>query len=161
MRIDPHALRYLARVVLALWACIVAGTVVYAQVAINTVAREPAPAAAEALRSEWQRQHSCGPAYLIGDTRSVWAIAIYYGRGLTGVSFQETGRRDWFDPEQVKRRGAILVTTLDHAQAPEHRPWFEGRTLTTLRLPYRRTMKTDQHVYVYYLIPPLDCPGRP
>ena len=73
---------------------------------------------------------------------------------------RNTARRNWFDPEQVKRRGAIVVATPDHAQAQKYRPWFEGRTLTTLRLPYHRTMKTDQHAYVYYLIPPLDCPGR-
>jgi hypothetical protein len=161
IRIEPFAFRHFAWVVLGLWACIIVGTIVYSQIAINTVLREPAPAAAAALRAEWDRQYSCGPAYLVGDGRSVWAIALYYGNGRTGVGFDEAHRRDWFDPERAKRQGVIAVTTPEYAQAPGFRSWFENRTLTTMSLPYRRTFKTNRHTYVYHLVPPLDCPTRP
>jgi hypothetical protein len=158
IRIEPWALRPFARVVLALWIAIVAGTIVYAQLAINSVLREPAPAAAAALRAEWQDRYKCGPAYLIGDTRSVWAIAIYYGRGMTGVGFNETKRPDWFDLSVARRYGAIVVTTPGF-QGPESAHWLDGQPTKTLTLPYRRTLKSNQHTYAYYLIPPLACPN--
>src|SRR5439155_24424220 len=90
-------------------AAILVGTLAYSQFAINAVLREPAPQAAAALRAQWDRQFACGPAYVLGDTRSARALAIYYGGAVHGVGFADVDRRAWYDPEEAARRGAIII----------------------------------------------------
>jgi hypothetical protein len=159
VQVRPEALRELSHILLMIWGGIVVGTLVYSQLAINSVLREPAPAAAAELRAAWDRQYSCGPAYLVGDTRSAWGIAIYYGNGRTGVGFDEAARPDWFDPKRAQHEGLIVVTTPDHMHEPGYQRWFEGQTFSTLTLPYRRTLKTNRHNYIYHFVPPQDCPA--
>lgn len=159
--IAPQGWRRFANVTLAIWAAIIAGTLVYTQFFINSRLREPAPAAADTLRSSWDGQFSCGPAYILGDDRTARGIAIYFNRGVHGIALDEINRKDWFNPDEVERRGMIVLTTPDQVAAIGPR-WLAGRTVATLDIPYRRTLQSRTHGYVYAFVPPRDCPrGTP
>jgi hypothetical protein len=156
IEVAPRGQRAYATITLAIWAALIAGTLAYAQFAINRVLREPAPAAAEALRALWERRYPCGPAYVIGDFRTARGIASYWRHGLHGVAFEEVGHKDWFDPDEVQRRGAIIISTPELAGS-DYPHWFADRTTATLALPYRRSVRTEQHTYVYIFAPPQSC----
>jgi hypothetical protein len=155
--IEPRGLRNYANVTLMIWGGIVIGTLVYTQVFINRGLREPAHAAAPMLSEAWVRQFSCGPAYVLGDDRTVRAIAIYFGRPVLGVRLNDIDVPIWLDKDRLRRLGAIVITSPGTLDAGMSDQWFLGRTLTTITLPYRRTLRTDQHTYQYYFIPPQGC----
>ena len=159
LRFDPPGIRPFANVMLALWIAILVGAVVYSQVAINRLLREPAPAGALSLRAAWDRQFGCGPAYIIGDDRSARGIAINFGRPTVGLGFEDTARADWLDNEQLTRLGAIVATTPEVAVTPHATAWLKGRTPETLMLPYRRTFRSERHTYVYVFLAPQGCPA--
>jgi hypothetical protein len=157
LRLDPQSMRPLANLMLAIWGCILVGALIYSQVAINRSLREPAPAAAEALRALWDQRFSCGPAYIVGDDRSSRALAINFGRPVVGIPFDDTGRADWLDKDRMVRLGAIVAATPDVAERPEWSAWFKDRNALTR--PYRRTFRSEQHTYVYSFIAPQSCPA--
>ena len=107
----------------------------------------------------WERRFSCGPAYIIGNDRSVRLIAINYGKPVLGLAFDDTARPDWMDKSRMAQLGAIVVAGPEYAVQPELAPWFKGRALETLTLPYRRTRRTTTHDYVYHFIAPEACPA--
>ncbi len=160
IRIEPHAFRMYANITLAIWAVIIVGTLIYTQIVIHRVFREPAPTAAAMLRDVWDRQFSCGPSYVLGTARAAHGIAIYFGRPVVGIEFDEVGRPDWLDKDRLQRLGAVVVTTPDHLTEQQFTQWFAGKSLATLTLPYRRTLQTAQHTYQYYFIPPQGCKMR-
>jgi hypothetical protein len=138
---------------------VIVGTLVYALVGRHSILQEPGPAAASALRQEWERRFSCGPAYIIGSDRSVRLIAINYGKPVLGLAFEDTPRDDWFDKRRMAALGAIIVTEPHSVGLPELAPWFKGRPVETLALPYRRTRRTDPHTYAYAFAVPDGCPS--
>ena len=89
--------------------------------------QEPGPAAAKALRAEWEQRFKCGPAYVIGDDRSVRLIAINYGKPVLGLAFEDTARADWLDKTRLANLGAMIVATPDLASRPDLTAWFKGR----------------------------------
>ena len=155
--IEPRGLRDYANVTLMIWGGIVIGTLVYTQLVINRGLREPAHTAAPMVREAWDRQFSCGPAYVLGDYRTERAIAIYFGRPVLGVGLNDIDVPIWFDKDRLQRLGAIVITSPDTLDFGKFDQWFLGRTLTTITLPYRRTLRTDQHTYQYYFIAPQGC----
>jgi hypothetical protein len=157
IRIEPRALRDYANVTLAIWAAIIVGTLAYTQIVIHRVFRDPAPAAAAMLREVWDRQFSCGPSYILGTDRAAHGIAIYFGRPVIGVAFDEVGRTNWFDRDRLERLGAVVVSTPDQLNEEEFAQWFAGNSLASFSLPYRRTLQPAQQTFQYYLIPPRSC----
>src|SRR5262249_19318201 len=143
--IAPQDVRRFAYIILSFWGAVVVGAMVYTQVAIHRILREPAPAAAALLRTLWDRQYSCGPAYVIGDRNSAHGVAIYFAGQPRGVEFDETGMPFRFDHLEVFRRGAIIVTTPELAAWSA---WLRDNPVATLSLPYRRTLRSDEHSYV-------------
>jgi hypothetical protein len=160
VRIEPAGTRPFADVLLAIWAAVIVGTVVYSQVGRHGLLQEPGPSAAALLREEWNKRFSCGPAYIIGTDRNARLIAINYGKPVLGLAFEDTARQDWFDKQAMANQGAIILTLPDQAGRADLAHWFKGRSMQTLALPYRRTRRTDQHTYAYAFVPPDGCPPR-
>jgi Dolichyl-phosphate-mannose-protein mannosyltransferase len=160
MPVPTHAWQPFANGVLMIWAAIAVGTLVYTQLVIHRIFREPSPAAAAVLRESWDRQFTCGPAYVLGDHDTARSIANYFGRPVTGVAFDETDRTAWFDPDRRKRLGMIAVITPARTSDADIERWFAGKATQTFALPYRRTWKKDEHHYVSYFSPPQDCSAR-
>ena len=154
-----EGVRTLANLTLAFWAVLVLGSLIYSQVVVHTVFREPSPAAAKALRDIWDRQFACGPAYVIGDNRATRGIAIYFGRPVKGIAAHELGRSGWFDLEQVQQLGGIVVIAPDLGdyRPPALNLIVADSTKHQLTLPYRRTLSTRRQSYLYYLIAPHGC----
>jgi hypothetical protein len=156
---QPDGVRTLANVLLVCWAVLVVASLIYSQVVVHTVLREPSPSAAKALRDVWDRQFACGPAYVIGDNRAARGIAIYFGRPVKGIGAHELGRSGWFDLEHVQRLGGIVVIApdLDDYRPPALSLLVADSAKHQLSLPYRRTLSTRSQFYLYYLIAPRGC----
>jgi hypothetical protein len=157
IRVEPAGIKLFAGVLLAVWTSVIIGSLVYSQVGRHSVLQEPGPAAAKALRQEWDQRFSCGPAYIIGSDRSARLIAINYGKPVLGLAFEDTPRGDWFDKTRMADLGAIVVTEPEHVVRPDLSVWFKGKSVETLALPYRRTRKTEPRTYAYYLVAPKSC----
>ena len=158
VRIAPVGLRHCLRVALWSWAVFLVGTVAYAMYFVNDRLREPAPAAAAILQDEWNSQFSCGPAYLLGDPLSAYAIAPYFTRDVVGVSVGDYLLAQWVDRERLRRFGAILISTPAQEATLN---WFSAipnqSPRATMELPFRRTLSTRKQVYVYSFIAPANC----
>jgi hypothetical protein len=59
---STDGVREFSNVILVCLGVLVVGSLVYSQIALNSVLREPSPAAARALGDIWERQFACGPA---------------------------------------------------------------------------------------------------
>ena len=155
--IRPHQLRHFIFLIAGFWSILLTGSLIYSQIAINRVLREPSPKAAKTLRLLWDRQFTCGPAYIVGDQLAARGIAINFGRRTIGIAQDELGRPDWFDHEKLRRYGAIVVTTPDGETSSALISLISGLSENRLALPYRRTWRTETQAYTYYLISPEDC----
>lgn len=158
VRIEPAGLRLFAGVLFGVWTAVIVGTLVYSLVGRHSILQEPGPAAAGALRQEWDKRFGCGPAYIVGSDRAVRLIALNYGKPVLGLAFEDTPREDWFDKRRMATLGAIIVTEPHNLANPELAPWFKGRPVETLALPYRRTRRADLHTYAYAFAVPTGCP---
>ena len=159
--IRPQELRRFVFLIAGFWSILLTGSLIYSQVAINRVLREPSPEAARALRLIWDRQFSCGPAYIVGEQLAERGIAINFGRRTIGIAQDELGRPDWFDRDQLRRYGAIVVTTPDGETSSVLISLISGIPGSVLSLPYRRTWRTETQTYTYYLVSPGGCRIRP
>ncbi len=72
------------------------------------------------------------------------------------MTFYDKVYAGWFDPDLLDQRGAIVIGTPERKQAIVQE-WLEKHPLTTLELPYRRTLQKAQHTYKYYFSPPRNC----
>jgi 4-amino-4-deoxy-L-arabinose transferase-like glycosyltransferase len=153
---DAGAYRQGSRTAVAVWVCVLVGSVIYAIVFINKPLREPAPAAAAILRGKWEQTFSCGPAYIIGIKG--YAVALYYGGGVLGVGREDLDFGIWVDRDRLKRLGAIVIGEPDMASAKAFQRELQHRTPTgTISLHYRRTWQSDLHTYEFYFVPPQGC----
>jgi hypothetical protein len=157
LRFSPEGLHEFAVVVLICWIVILAGSLVYSQVALNSILREPSPVAADTLRTLWDRQFSCGPGYIIGNDRPARGIAIYFKRPARAIAFDEMDRAGWFDRERMQRFGAIFVEAPDPGQSPVWLPSMAGSAALEFSLPFRRTLSPKKQDYFYYFSPPRGC----
>lgn len=154
----PKAVRDLATAIVRIWAVVLLGTLIYTQVAIQRVLREPSPAAARALQTDWNGEFACGPAYIIGEPVTARGVSIYFEGPTTGIAFHEISRSDWLVPERLQYFGAIVITTSEDAHVPALlRPLVQDSAPRTLSLPYRRTFKTSEQTYSYRFIAPHGC----
>jgi 4-amino-4-deoxy-L-arabinose transferase-like glycosyltransferase len=179
VRITPAGMRLCLGVALWGWALSLVGTATYASLFLNSRLREPAPAAAVILRDAWNSQFSCGPAYLLGDPLSAYAVALYFPGGVTGVSIGDYWFAQWVDRVRLRRLGAIAISTPERegelklfsappSQVPPSAlpnlaplPVLPNQaSRATIELPYRRTLSDRRHVYVYSFIAPEGC-GQP
>ena len=159
IRITPAVTRLFANFMLAVWGCVIIGSVVYALVARHACCSCRSRRRSTRCWQAWERRFSCGPAYIIGNDRCVRLIAINYCMPMLGLAFDDTARPDWMDKSRMAQLCAILVAVPEYAVQPELAPWFKGRALETLTLPYRRTRRTTTHDYVYHFIAPEACPA--
>jgi hypothetical protein len=152
-----EGVRDLANVMRLWWIALLLGSLIYSQVAIHRGFREPSPAAAEALRLNWDRQFACGPAYIIGDSLTARGTAINFGRPVIGIAPNDIDRAAWFDRERLRRYGAIVATTPASGIFSMLEPLVLDSPGETLLLPYRRTWNTSKHSYIYHFLAPNGC----
>ncbi len=146
-----------AHVALVLWGFVILGSVGYAFTFVNASLIEPAPAAAEILRARWAKHYSCGPAYITGENRPAYAVALYYGK-VIGLSRNDFDFVQWIDRDLLQRHGAIVIGTTQSAADMVFAGEFPNRTPTeTITLPYRRSWSSQRHSYNYYFVPPRNC----
>ncbi len=168
VRVAPTALRPLAEVTLAIWIAVCVGSVIYGLTALREQLREPAPAAAAAMRRDWDSRFTCGPGYIIGDRLEAQAVALYYGdfwHRIVGLSNRDYAFAPWTDMERIRRLGAIVVRRPKTAPRLDNDYKFdkaeydfpERTAAVTLSLPYRRTWSDKLKTYVYSFIRPHDC----
>lgn len=120
--------------------------------------REPAPAGAAAMRADWDKTYSCGPAYILGYLHPAHAIGLYFGRGVIGVSYGDYEHAQWVDRTRLRRYGAIIVETDPTLMNPTFaRDFPQMGPPRTIALPYRRSLRTAEHTYVYRFVPPEGC----
>ena len=153
-----EAPRDFLRAMLVIWSVMAAGVAVLAVAFPRSYLREPAPAAAAAMRADWDKTHSCGPAYVLGYQHPAHAIGLYFGRAVTGVSYGDYAHAQWVDRERLRRLGAIIVENQPDLMYPPFAAAFPQMTAAkVLQLPYRRTGSAAQHIYVYRFVPPQGC----
>jgi hypothetical protein len=158
VHLEPAAIQFCARLALYGWALCLAGTGVYISCFVNARLREPAPAAAAVLQHNWDSRFSCGPGYILGDGTSAFAIALYYTGRVTGVSVGDYLFAQWVDRDRLRRLGAIVITTPSRGAVFNFFSELPNQTpRATLAVPYRRTLSSAQHVYIYSFIAPQDC----
>lgn len=153
-----EAVRDFLRAMLVIWGVMAAGIAALAIGFPRVYLREPAPQAAAMMRADWDKTYSCGPAYVLGHLHPAHAIGLYFGRGVTGVSYGDYHHAQWVDPTRLRRLGAIIVETAPDLMYPPFAAAFPQMTPPkTLQLTYRRTSGGPQHTYVYRFVPPQGC----
>jgi hypothetical protein len=123
---------------------------------IHRVFREPVPAAAAMLREAWDKQYRCGPRHILGDNWTARAMGVYFDPLARGVAFQEAEEPIWRGAMQPQQ-GAIVVVTPDRVWPPHAERFLKDQQLSTIEVPYRRTWRSEKHVYRYYFIAPQSC----
>jgi len=157
-RLTPTAVRYCLRMALCGWAVCLVGTVVYASCFVNNPLREPAPAAAAIIQHSWNSQFRCGPAYIVGNDRSAQAVALYFKGIVTGVSIGDWLHAQWVDRDRLRRFGAVVIATPANLADADFYSMLQKQTpRESVELPYRHTLSTTRHVYVYSFVAPTDC----
>ncbi len=168
VRVAPNGLHPLAEVTLAIWVAVCVGSVAYGLTVLREQLREPAPAAAAAMRRDWDSKFACGPGYIIGDRLEAQAVALYYGdfrHRIVGLSNRDYAFAPWPDMERIRRLGAIVVRrpktaprlNNDYKVDKAEYDFPERTEAVTLSLPYRRTWSDKLKTYVYSFIRPHDC----
>jgi hypothetical protein len=150
------AVQRFARVSLAIWAVIIVGTIGLALAFERVYLRDPAPAAAASMRTEWDRRFSCGPAYVLGHAHSAHAIGLYFGRSVIGLSTGDFAEAPWVDHARLRDLGIVLVGT-PQVPPPANLLSISPTPVMTLSRPYRRTWNGAEQVYVYSFVPPQAC----
>jgi hypothetical protein len=150
------AVQRFARASLAIWVVMIVGTIGLALAFERVYLRDPAPAAAAIMRTEWDRRFSCGPAYVLGHARSAHAIGLYFGRSGLGLSTGDFAEAPWVDHARLRDLGVVLVGT-PQAPPPTNLLSANPTPVMTLSLPYRRTWNGTEHVYVYSFVAPQAC----
>jgi 4-amino-4-deoxy-L-arabinose transferase-like glycosyltransferase len=160
VHVDERGLLHLTHVALAIWVLAELGAVGYAMVAINA-SREPAPAAADLVRQDWDRRYSCGPGYILGEKFAAHGVALYFdgpGRRITGASIDDYRFAQWIAKDRIRRLGAVVIARDEAAAGELFATDFPQRTAPVrLDLPYRRIWSNARHRYFYSFIPPRDC----
>jgi hypothetical protein len=158
VRIHCQSVTMFIREFFAIWLAGAFVALVYAITFISATLREPADEAEALIRADWERHYDCGPAYVVGERFSAHAIGLYYGGSVIGLSLRDYWHEDWVDRDRIAKLGFILVASPERRSittmadvAPLERP------ASTLELPYRRTLRSANHVYQYYFVSPKAC----
>lgn len=137
----------------------VASAVVYGVFTSHNYMQEPTEEAARIVRADWDKQFSCGPAYILGDRPSAHGIAIASDRRGAGVPLEDVGVASWFDRELLAHNGAIVVFRKD-IPVDEVESALPGTAIADVRsftLPLLRTLSGATITYHYFFIPPRSC----
>ena len=111
------------------------------------------------MRAEWDKQFSCGPAYILGDRPSAHGIAIAGDRRGAGVPMEDVRVASWFDRDLLARDGAIVVFRKD-IPVEEVEAALPGTVIADVRsftLPLLRTLSGATITYHYFFIRPRSC----
>lgn len=153
-----EAVRRFLHAMLIIWAVVAAGVAVLVLAVPRIYLRDPAPAAAAAIRADWDRRYACGPGYILGHLHAAHGIGLYFGRGAIGVSHGDFAHAQWVDHARLRRLGAVVV---ENAPGLVHGPFaaaFPAMTAeTVLALPYRRTWQAAERIYAYRFVAPQGC----
>jgi hypothetical protein len=165
LRIEPGGVRLLARCSLLACAVLAVGaTAIYTP----PYARDPLDGATAVIRSAWDRQFACGPAYVLGDYEryataqapTAYGIGMTFGRSVIGLSSGDLRAAPWVDGQRLRDLGAILVETPYSEKNSTALPAFSTATPpVTATLPYRRSFRDPEFVLAYRFVPPTHCPG--
>jgi 4-amino-4-deoxy-L-arabinose transferase-like glycosyltransferase len=162
VRVDPRGLPRFAGLMLAIWAIVVAGTVVYALLVLRPDLRQPAPTTAAAINRQWQRNFKCGPAYIMGFKDAAFAIAFYFrdgGHDVIGVSLGDyLHHAQWIDRDRIHQQGAIVVGDDADEVTKLFANDFSRRSAPMfVSLPYRHKWSDARKTYAYTFIAPEGC----
>lgn len=130
--------------------------VVYTFFASHTGMQEPTAAAADAILADWRTHYACGPADVFGGRRSVYGIGIAMPRAVTALEYRTIANAPWFDPADLRARGAVLLD--DTAEAEAYLPGLATTPARQITLPLRRTHAPRHITYTYRFAPPQACP---
>lgn len=153
--------RTLRTLTLTATAMLIAGTLIYSVFASHDVMQEPSVEAAAAIRADWNKSYSCGPAYMLGDIGSANGMALT-GKPLpVGIPMDILLQVSWFDPEELKRKGAIVVyrDAVNWAEVARALPAVGPREMRVITLPMLRTWTGAAYTYRYFFLPPASCSG--
>jgi hypothetical protein len=137
----------------------VALTIVYTLFATHSGMQEPTRAGAEAILANWNSRYPCGPAYFLGVRQNVYGVGIEAGRNVTTISWGDLSGAIWFDPERLRRYGAVVIDTPVEARAwmSSYRRADQATEEYSVTLPLRRTYKAKSFTYSYHFLVPRDC----
>src|SRR5262249_21640901 len=149
VRLKSDAMGHLMRLIVGVWAFGMASAVVYALVSTDySPLREPADAAAAAIRADWEQRYHCGPAIVLCGPVAAHASGLYFGSSAVGLSVEDYQRARWIDRSRITDLGVVVVT---NPAVPTYIPLeFDQAkaSATTLHLP-TRTFYGGEHVYEY------------
>ena len=124
--------------------------------------QEPFSQADAILRADWDKSFACGPAYYLGDRRTAHGLSIVGDLKPIGIPLEDIRKVDWFDPELLRERGALLVFSGEAFPADKVAaalPEFAAGQPKSFTLPLLRTLTGQRVGYSYAFIPPADCPA--
>ena len=137
----------------------VASAIVYGVFTSHNYMQEPTEEAARIVRADWDKQFSCGPAYILGDRPSAHGIANAGDRRGAGVPLEDVRVASWFDHGLLARDGAIVIFRKD-IPIDEVEAALPGTAIADVRsftLPLLRTLSGATITYHYFFIPPRSC----
>jgi hypothetical protein len=126
--------------------------------------QEPTAEAAREIGAQWARRYSCGPAYIVGDTRSAYGLAINWSPPLAGVPFERMDYTPWYDQSLREKLGAVIVfhDKIDENEVHRFFPEWKLPPAASLSLPFVRTLRhSGPQTYAYLFVPPKNCSARP
>jgi 4-amino-4-deoxy-L-arabinose transferase-like glycosyltransferase len=141
---------------------LVAGSLIYGVFTAHGIMQEPTADAAAAIQAEWARHYTCGPAYVRGDLRATNGVSIAFKPQVPGVPIFSERDPAWYDPELLKRFGAVVIYQgqIKYAEFEKSFPGFKIPEVYSLTLPYVRTLANRTKTYAYFFMPPEAC-GAP
>ncbi len=140
----------------------VAAVMAYTWFTAHSNMQEPLSDARAIMRAEWNHSYACGPAYYIGDRRTADGMSITGDRKPYGLPIDDIGVVRWFDPELLKKEGAILAFSGETFPADTVAAALPGVAYTepkSFGLLLLRTLTGGSVGYSYAFIAPQDCPA--
>ena len=134
--------------------------VVYGGFASHSGLQEPTGAGARAILQDWHKTYSCGPGYFFGVRQRVYGIGIEAGRDVTPLALEDIRGALWFDPDKLRRKGAVFVDTKrsNTSWVAVYEPNFVLSDDRSVSLPLLRTHKPGaQFTYSYTFLAPQGC----
>jgi hypothetical protein len=164
-RIEAAGLRLLARSTFVVCALLIGSAAAFTP----HFSQDPLERATATIRSNWDAQFACGPAYIIGayevgaasQAPAAYGIGMWFGRSVIGLSPGDYRYAPWVDQNRQRDLGAVLVETPFSDRNSTFLAEFSSATpATTITLPYRRTSSSEKFVLSYRFVPPLRCPAK-
>jgi 4-amino-4-deoxy-L-arabinose transferase-like glycosyltransferase len=142
-------------------AILVVATVTYTVFTSHNFMQEPIAKAEAEILAEWDREFSCGPAYVIGDRSTAHGMSMS-GHRVTGIPLSDVSLVPWFAAEAMKEKGAILAfrRPVPAEEIQQFLGDVEVEGTHVLTLPLLRTQTGETITYHYAFVPPAGCPDH-